>query len=443
MQNNKDIDRLFQERLKNLDAKPSSKVWTNIEAKLTKKKRRVLPFWWLGSGVAAILILTFLVFPFDTNNKDVKKDSLKEIITVAPKNKENTIDTQTIKKEVLKEYKTDETVIKPKKNNVINPSKILIAKEEKSHTKKQKSTINKTGNKEVTIFKKDDKTIKNKKTEIIKKNIETIKKDTFLIAKNEDKKAAKKDIQKLVDENLKPKKEQKLNKKNWSIATVFGVVNSNSFTNTSPLNPNLSGSTKGKNSISYGLQVGYQINKKWAVQTGIHLQEISFENRQIAVILSSSNLSSIAFNSNQNFAFENSNSTQSLDANSAPLKAVTLNGNLTQSYSYYEIPLEIKYNLIEKSKFSTHIVGGFSTLFLKENQILLSTPTLNREGKADNLNNLNFSGNIGLDLNYDINKDFSLYFNPMLKTQLKTFTENANNFKPYFLGYYIGVHYQF
>ena len=62
MSERKNIDRLFQEKFKDFEANPSEEIWANIEAKLDEKKeRRVFPFWWKLSGVAAILLLGFLI----------------------------------------------------------------------------------------------------------------------------------------------------------------------------------------------------------------------------------------------------------------------------------------------------------------------------------------------------------------------------------------------
>ena len=57
----KNLDKLFQEQLKNLEATPSEKVWNNIESKLEKKKRRGFPVWWFASGIAAMLVLGMLI----------------------------------------------------------------------------------------------------------------------------------------------------------------------------------------------------------------------------------------------------------------------------------------------------------------------------------------------------------------------------------------------
>lgn len=62
MSDKKNIERLFQEKFKDFEVVPQPKVWDNIEAELKKKKnRKVIPLWLRLSGVAAILMIGFIV----------------------------------------------------------------------------------------------------------------------------------------------------------------------------------------------------------------------------------------------------------------------------------------------------------------------------------------------------------------------------------------------
>lgn len=71
MSERKNIDRLFQESFKDYEVAPPLDSWKNIEERLQKKdkKRRIIPFWLQFSGIAAALILGWLVFQnyFDTS----------------------------------------------------------------------------------------------------------------------------------------------------------------------------------------------------------------------------------------------------------------------------------------------------------------------------------------------------------------------------------------
>jgi hypothetical protein len=118
-------------------------------------------------------------------------------------------------------------------------------------------------------------------------------------------------------------------------------------------------------------------------------------------------------------------------------------GYLRQEMGYLEMPLEMTYNLLNK-KFGIKIIGGFSTLFLQDNNItIVSSDRETLLGEANNLNDIHFSSNLGLGIKYSFLKSFEFNIEPILKYQLNTFNTNAGNFKPYFFGVYSGVSYNF
>ena len=83
-------------------------------------------------------------------------------------------------------------------------------------------------------------------------------------------------------------------------------------------------------------------------------------------------------------------------------------------------------------------------MFLSKNSIsLLSNNSYMELGKANNLNNIHFSSNVGLGFKYSFWKSFNANLQPMFKYQINTFSENTSNFKPYFIGLYTGVSFSF
>lgn len=426
----KKIDELFQKQLKNLESAPNQRVWSNIETKLKKKKRRVFPFWLFSSAVASVLVLGFLIFPFSKDENTIEKSNTNEIITITPK------------MITPSESKIDATSL----DNILK-KEILITEKEAivKNQKKKENSFNTKNPKELPFPKKTVKTLALNALNI-DSNTFSLKQSTLLeITKRLNPKIVSKKID--INNFLKPKDSSKVNKYNqerWAIAPVFAVLKSNSFSNTSPIDANLDNSTKGENSFSYGVQVAYKINKKWTIQSGIHLQEMSYSNNQIAVFSSSQGSSSATEFTNEGFFSFDANNTENIDFNANSLtNAISYSGNLTQNYGYIEIPFELKYNFTSRKEFKTQLVAGFSSLFLNKNSILLGTENRLQEGKASNLNMINFSGNLGFDFNYHLNKNWSLHLNPMLKVQLNTFNENANNFAPFYIGIYTGVHHKF
>lgn len=463
---NKNIDRLFQEQLKNLEATPNKKVWNNIESKLTKKKRRILPFWWFSGGIAALLILGLLVFPFSKYDNSIQNKT-NIIITETPENKtniddnlKNNIDTIILNKNNQQDILVAEQKlnVKSKKENQNNrklksTEKIIVAKNDTKKTENKKELVS-TKNAMKKIFLADNSTndvINSSKitSEIID---ETFKKESEIDVKNKKKQTdllKEKVVSKKTDLNDFINKKDSLKiktstKKQWTVAPLFAVLNSNSFTNTSPIDEGLANSTQGKNTFSYGVQVAYKINNKWTIQSGVHLQEMSYANSKVAVVAANpSSSSSVAFSNGETFSFKG-NTAENFDFSTSSLtNTVSSNGSLTQNYGYIEIPIEIKYNFSNNKKLETQLVAGFSSLFLNKNTINLSTNLFSKTGKADNLNNLNFSGNLGFDVNYFFDKNWSLNLNPMFKAQLNTFSNNSNGFSPFNIGVYTGIKYTF
>ena len=90
MKENKNIERLFQEKFKDFEVSPPDFVWENIQEKLhpKEKKRRVIPFWFKTAGIAAsfVAIVSVVFFNTDTdfkntntkNNAVVNSDITKE-----------------------------------------------------------------------------------------------------------------------------------------------------------------------------------------------------------------------------------------------------------------------------------------------------------------------------------------------------------------------------
>ena len=412
----KKIDRLFQEKLKNLEATPNKRVWNNIESKLQKKKRRIIPFWWYYSGIAALLILGFLLFPFQD-----KTSKLPVIITdiKTQKTTVNKIDSITKQKNSIE----NKTIIAEKEEKIIPVSNTTKKKNKRLFIKK--NSIEKTFLTEIVSNKTHKHTKKDIPKIVEKDTITLLKKDSSRISKKIDIRTylAKKDSTLLV----------KKNNKKWAIAPMIGVLNSNSFNNTASEN------TSGKNSFSFGIQIEYKLAENWTIQSGVHQQEIGFRSNQFSAIAALNGVQSINFNEN--------NSLSTLDSeqieNDLFRENKEFNGNLEQVFGYIEIPVEVKYSFINTKKFNTQIVVGFSSLFLNENEIDISAQSITEMASANNLNTVNFSGNFGFDFNFSFTKKVLLNLNPMFKTQVNTFNNNSANFTPYYIGIYTGLKYTF
>ena len=477
----KNIDRLFQEKFKDFEVKPSEDVWGTIEAKLDeKKRRRIIPFWWKLSGVAAVFLIGFLISKSFYNEESKPQNPVVNENNFDQKNQKNNGSSSSSKAVVQTSNKIEENVSSEEKNNTkktIYSSKSSVAERNSSS---KRSLKNKTSITE-SVFEKlqnqvAQKTKENKQSTtekeieqvaIDKKNInldglkgdinskmvtqETVKKENDTVPKNS--------VVSNVLEELLTEKESKLkleSKRNrWQLTSRVAPIFLGSISNGSPIDSTLSKNSKSYNTnVGFGIGVSYLVNKKLSVRTGLNKVNMSYDTNDIlffsgiqAKMLTnvSPTASSAMLQIRSNTPNNSTSNTQS-ESGLLPFEnsfAHENSGYLNQEIGYLEMPVEMTYSLLDK-RFGVKIIGGFSTLFLQDNRITIVSEGRNTLlGEANNLNNIHFSTNLGLGIKYDFMKSFEFNIEPTVKYQLNTFTANAGNFKPYIIGIYSGVSYKF
>lgn len=284
--------------------------------------------------------------------------------------------------------------------------------------------------------------------QVLANNIEESKDSIHVVENSKEKE--ENELEKLLKEkeegkNADEKEEEKRNR--WVVSTNAAPVYFNSFSEGSPLDSQFQSNSKSyETSISYGVGVEYSLAKKIALRVGINKVDFSY-NVQDVVFYQNVNAKQLEnVNTNQAGRMISVVSQFKEEGNSINVSGVLdtkFEGALNQQLGYIEVPLEMSYKVIDK-KLGVDIIGGMSSLFLQENSVSLkSNGTQMGIGEANNLNDVHFSGNLGLGLRYTFWKSFNANFQPMLKYQFNTFSENSGNFKPYFVGLYTGLSYSF
>ncbi len=146
MSERKNIDRLFQEKFKDFEAGPPIDAWENIEARLRKKKRRrVVPFWFQLSGVAAALVLGWLVYTGYMNNSEDQNSVVDQQETTAPVNAPGQLITSDPLEAVATEdYNTEDNALRTPVNQDLNSEQHKNAGN--SQQKKPENSVNKINN---------------------------------------------------------------------------------------------------------------------------------------------------------------------------------------------------------------------------------------------------------------------------------------------------------
>ncbi len=247
----------------------------------------------------------------------------------------------------------------------------------------------------------------------------------------------------------------------WSVGANVAPVYFNSFGEGSPIHsafvPN---SKSGDINMSYGLSVGYALSKKLSIRTGINKVDYGYDTNEIeftSALTASNALTDRSTGQIDNISYtaqsQNLVVTSKVGAVALPQKeslssdvagkSTARDGVMAQEFGYVEVPVELDYALVDK-RFGINVIGGVSSLFLVDNSVSLSSGDLTTEmGEANNLNSVNFSGNLGLGINYKFTPKVRLNIEPVFKYQLNTFSNTQGTFQPYSLGVYSGLSFKF
>ena len=200
--------------------------------------------------------------------------------------------------------------------------------------------------------------------------------------------------------------------------------------------------------MSYGITGSYAINNKLVVRAGINQVKLGYNTNDILAFETTGRGPNSSLLSNINP--DNSDTQMTLVSAESVVLSRASNvidfdnvGSLNQRIGYIEIPVELQYSLLNK-KFGVNVIGGFSSFFLNENELSSSIGGITTNiGEANNVNDISYSANFGLGLNYNFTKNFDFNLEPIFKYQINTFSNTSGDFKPYFIGFYTGFSFKF
>lgn len=475
--------------------------------KKKKSRKIIPLWWKFAGVAAVLAIGIFIVNPFkeaasiDSNvteietQKDKTNSELEEQIDIKVLDNDDTEIVDVAAPDKLEEHITfqeedvktsDENFEKPKE--VLSPSlptkaeksAIQIANATTSDLKQklerdsnvnpsiEKNTILKKNTNEAIVIQdntKSKKSIVNKATDetsIQQKNL-SIEKQTG-IAQVDETKTATEEIdtknKSIFDEIAEQEEEKEVLAENkggkWSAGPSVAPVYFDAIGEGSPVHsifvPN---SKSGDLNLSYGLSVAYEVSSKLKIRSGIHRVDYGYSTNDVE-FSSSLESSAIGQIANVNYSATGKNIVVASSASEVEVntmndliaeefsgQGLSQNGAMTQQFGYLEVPVELEYTLVDK-KIGVNLIGGISSLFLVDNSISLSSGELVTEmGEANNVNEVNFSTNVGIGLNYKFTKKVQLNIEPVFKYQLNTFSQTDGTFQPFTLGVYSGISFKF
>ncbi|MBU2949750.1 PorT family protein [Tamlana agarivorans] len=479
MAEKKHIDRLFQESFKDFESAPSDAVWKNIEAKLNAKeeKRRVIPIWWRYAGVAALLLLFITAGNLFFNEEESPTNQVVDTNAViiedasaitdskAPTGSSKEANIISEKVQSVNKPTTPSKVLAVAKNSEekkINTSATPLAKQKPTIYKKNTTlahankeiqtendfTENKNSNTALATSTQKKHRVKNNHAFLIdkedaKSHIAAVSKNNNAIAEvNPTSNKNMLTIEEAMAEN-KTKVNAEKNQNKWSVSPNVAPVYFNSLGEGSSIDQQFSNNNKtGDINMSYGISTSYAVNNRVKIRSGINKVNLGYNTNNVVVYESRG--AGVSALKNVNSSADNISVTSADTQSNFPQTISTTNVSIHQTFDYIEVPLEIQYALSQK-RFGVNIIGGFSSFFLSDNEIISNGEdgTSTYLGEANNINDTSYSANLGLGLNYKFSKKVDLNLEPMFKYQFNTFDNTSGNFTPFFIGVYTGFSIKF
>lgn len=444
-----DIDDLFRNKLEGFEINPPPAVWDRVTESIgdRRRKRKALFIWSMSS--AAAIVLAFLMGWFLSDDKLSETEfyaQLEAIKNQAPQLQAfNTIVEQNIN------FKLERTQLKN-----INYSIPTIPKN--------------TDNKPIFI-----------------KNLAFIQEETKanhvpqlnLVQKNEEPFFTESD-RAILESNLLAINsiENPNSKSGWEIGVqaspVYRFDEGAKNSNTSLLKSALStqATTSYQPNLSGGISLAYHANDKLSFIGGLNYSALTLAKNGVALSYAGHNWLNDRFSSDygaesitkvDNNTNNNANNNLALNtqvglanfelpvgASLASARASSVAPDMVQNYDfkqqaqYLELPLLMRYNLLDK-RFGIHVLGGINTNVLVDNsaQLKLQNEVIT-DSKIDGLRAITFSSSFGMGLNFELTQQINLIIEPTFKMFLNSLNHQQYiSAKPYTFGVFSGVSYHF
>ena len=487
MKKDKNLDELFRDKLLNYEQEPPAYILDNVLAGVAGARgNRKIAFWRIA-GVAAALLLAFIAgWQINTRNGQNVRPAVIVNQQVAPE----------IPADVKQEITTNESGNQPgslpseivNKPGMENLQLAEVAKRNKISKKNTKSIPENSKSEQIAAVDESLLVVKDEESVILKpiksllglinrgtqdmaNYLQEIKTGTQLDSKTNktiDQQIMEQNRQAMLAEN------QTKGKSRWLVgAQVSPEYNVSRSSHSEVYASNMLSASSNPVDVGGGISVEYKKGKRWSLQSGIYYSGMgqssgnsSYSNRNITSSADfASNLGKEYFNAPVNIDSNTSkmmlNSTAGViefkgipsgivlgtnleDKTLASNAVVVSDARFIQNFEYIEIPLYLRYTLID-SKFDVEMMGGFSSNVLVGNQTFMeSSAGKNRIGSTKDMESMSYSGTLGIGLKYGLSKSIYLNVEPRVKYYLNSLNSNsAVTYKPYTIGVFTGLSYEF
>jgi hypothetical protein len=253
--------------------------------------------------------------------------------------------------------------------------------------------------------------------------------------------------------------------KRWSIAAMASPTYYSSFNSGSDaLSKQLTSSEQPLVSYSGGVAFSYKLSKRFSIQSGLYYSSLGqkvdginsfsgFQQYQYTkggpnfTVLTASgtvytNNPDVFLSSQGTNRVITAYSNDVFDPKKASLQPVST--SMDQNFSYLELPVVLKFKLIDKT-IGINLIGGLSYNLLVNNSVYTTVDGSKYSiGKTEGLNPLTLSSSLGMGMEYNLSSKISLNLEPTFRYYLSPFSDATGSFiHPYSFGIFSGFSYKF
>jgi len=470
MKKNKNLDELFRDKLLNYEQEPPAYILDHVLAGLAGERRKRKIVFWRMAGVAAALLLAF-VAGWQLNVNDGKTLN-QPLVASQPIIQEPAAGTK-----IVAEQKTP--------TNPSDSKEVSLTLVPESKELSVKASVSLAGK----IVKHEEPTLvaaneESKLLKPLKGLFRSLKYNTESAISLQDRKfdpIAAESAEKSIDQQIMEQNQQLMLAQNetvkkgrWLVgAQVSPAYNVSRSSHSKAYASNMLNASSNPVDLGGGVSVEFKKGKRWSLQSGVYYSGMgqssgnasnSAQNFATAPVVGSDHGKEY-FYTNVNIDAWTSkmviNSTAGViefssvpdgivlgtnieDKTMTSSAAVVSDARFIQNFEYIEIPLYLRYTLID-SKFDVEMMGGFSSNVLVGNQTFMESNTgKSLVGSTKDMETMNYSGTLGIGLKYGLSKRLYLNVEPRVKYYLNSLSSNSSvTYKPYTFGVFTGLSYEF
>lgn len=229
--------------------------------------------------------------------------------------------------------------------------------------------------------------------------------------------------------------------------------------------------TEGNNNVAGGFSVQYKTGKRLRIESGVYYSQNGQKSNSSKELFALNRQADLAVTAPEKSYFGNAvnvdngdmkmNSTAGVIAfsntpegaevtaefeslSSGYSNTLLTTGEFSQVFDFIEIPLYLRYSVVDR-EIGVEVMGGLNAgLVVGNNAFIDNEYGLQNIGKTEDILPVNLSGTVGLGINYSLGKHLAFAVEPRVNYFLNSINSNPEvDYKPYRVGVYTGIYYEF